>query len=507
MLAVNKSIAILDARGNPMPSRATVPARRQPVRARYESAISTDENWKHWAFVDGSSARAANSKEVRYRLRTRARYEVANNSFAEGIVSTLANYTIGTGPQLQLLTPDAEEDVNRKIENAFLEWADLIDLAAKLRTMRQSLTVDGEAFGLLTTNPRLLGPVQLDMKLIEADQISTPQLDPLEVRAVDGIHYDEFGNPLIYDMLETHPGDLWHPILKATPIAARNMIHWFTAKRPGQCRGIPELTPCLNLFADLRRYRMAVMAAAETAADFAAVVQSEMAPDSGNGDGTDATEFEPFDSFEIERRMMTTLPSGWKMAQFKAEQPATTFEMFVHLILTEIARCLNMPFNIAFGNSSSYNYASGRLDHQTFFKSIGIWQSTAERDVLDRLFVAWIDEMWRTTDLIPGGPMRLGGWPHRWFWPGLEHIDPQKEANAQMIRLQQNTTTLADEYARRGQDWRTQIIQRAKELNLMRELGIPQLSSVPVVPPQPAPVDQPGIADVEDDTAPPEQDS
>jgi ABC-type branched-subunit amino acid transport system ATPase component len=28
------------------------------------------------------------------------------------------------------------------------------------------------------------------------------------------------------------------------------------------------------------------------------------------------------------------------------------------------------PFNVAAGNSSGYNYASGRLDHQTYFKAI-----------------------------------------------------------------------------------------------------------------------------------------
>lgn len=40
------------------------------------------------------------------------------------------------------------------------------------------------------------------------------------------------------------------------------------------------------------------------------------------------------------------------------------------------------------------------------------------------------------------------------------------------MRLASHTTTLADEYARRGQDWETQLRQRAKELELMQELGL-----------------------------------
>jgi capsid protein len=56
-------------------------------------------------------------------------------------------------------------------------------------------------------------------------------------------------------------------------------------------------------------------------------------------------------------------------------------------------------------------------------------------------------------------------------------VDPAKEANAQATRLASHTTTLADEYARRGQDWETQLRQRAKEIALMQELGLSPVSS------------------------------
>jgi capsid protein len=269
---------LLDARGNPLQTAVNPPA-RHAIRGRYDAATSSDETSRHWALVDGMSARAANSGAVRFRLRTRARYEVANNSYAKGIVSTLANDTIGTGPRLQLLLND--QDANRRIERAFTDWCQAIDLPAKLRTMRQSKTVDGEAFALFTTNPRLDTPVQLDIRLIEADQVATPYLNPIDPKAVDGIRYDDAGNPVEYSLLKYHPGDMYMVGgMLADPVDARLMIHWFTAERPGQCRGIPEITPALPLFAQLRRYTLAVIAAAETAADFAAVLYSEMSPDS-----------------------------------------------------------------------------------------------------------------------------------------------------------------------------------------------------------------------------------
>lgn len=68
---------------------------------------------------------------------------------------------------------------------------------------------------------------------------------------------------------------------------------------------------------------------------------------------------------------------------------------------------------------------------------------------------------------------------HTWFFDGHEHVDPLKESSAQALRLANHTTTYADEYARRGLDWETQLRQRAKELELMSQLGLP-------VPGQPA---------------------
>jgi capsid protein len=58
------------------------------------------------------------------------------------------------------------------------------------------------------------------------------------------------------------------------------------------------------------------------------------------------------------------------------------------------------------------------------------------------------------------------------MWQGREHVDPLKESAAQATKLTSFTTTLADEYARNGQDWETQLRQRAKEIALMQELGL-----------------------------------
>jgi len=437
------------------------------VRARYDAAATNPDNRRHWANADGLSANAANSAEVRRVLRNRSRYEVANNSYARGIVLTLAHDVVGTGPRLQLLTPDG--DANNRIESEFMLWAKAVGLAEKLRTMRMARAEDGEAFVVLTSNPRLPTAVRLDLILVEADQVATPDLNPLRENAVDGIVFDESGIPVEYHLLKQHPGDSRFSggnVLDYDRIPAESVIHWFRADRPGQARGVPDIMSALPLFAQLRRFTLAVIAAAETAADFAGILYTD-APANGEADAA-----EPFEPIELEKRALLTMPGGWKMSQLQAEQPATTYAEFKREILNEIARCLNMPYNVAAANSSGYNYASGRLDHQTYFKAIRVEQSHLECVVLDRILAAWLDEAALIPGLLPEGLPLVASWQHRWFWDGHEHVDPQKEATAQATRLASHTTTLADEYARRGQDWETQLRQRAKEVALMQELGL-----------------------------------
>jgi len=313
-------------------ARAGVPVvGLRPLRARYDAAVTTDGNRRHWANADGLSADAAASPEVRRVLRNRARYEVANNSYARGIVCTLANDVVGTGPRLQMLTGDPEAD--RRIEAAFADWACAVGLAAKLRTMRMARAESGESFALLARNPGNGSPVQLDVRLIEADQVATPDLRLNEPNAIDGIIFDEVGNPIEYHVLKRHPGAVrWTTGLQYDRIAAAVIIHYFRADRPGQSRGVPDITQALPLFAQLRRFTLAVISAAETAADFAGVLYTD-APANG-----EAEDVEPMDAIELEQRMLLTMPGGWKMAQLKAEQPATTYAEFNRELIATIAK-------------------------------------------------------------------------------------------------------------------------------------------------------------------------
>lgn len=453
------------------------------LQASIDSAQTTNENRRHWTNADYLSANASYSAKVRRTLRARSRYEVDNNSHLRGILNTHVNYVIGEGPRLQIASDN--EDLNNIIEDRFAEWAEQIDLVNKLRIMRFSQCASGESFGLLATNPSLQRfarfgrpTVQLDLKVIEADQIATPWGIALEENdLIDGLKFDAFGNVIGYYLLKAHPGDMGRFASLSNSeydlIPAEFMIHQFKAMRPGQNRGIPEITPALPLFSLLRRYTLAVLGSAEQAANVAGVLHSEMPP-GGIGDEEEVNVPLTLDTIEMERNMWLTLPEGWDITQLRAEQPVTTFGDFKRQILNEAARCVGQPYNLAAGDSSDYNYASGRLDHQSYFLEVGVDRHGIELRELNPLVRMWFEEGVRVSGYFPQAVRSTNfRFRHQWFWMGQDHVDPVKGALSRQIDLTSGCTTLARVYAEQGLDWEREILQRAREVELMRNKQIP----------------------------------
>lgn len=443
------------------------------LRSSYDVAKSTE---KHWANTDSLSAKAANSLDVRIKLRERARYEVANNCHARGITLTMANDIIGTGPRLQIGYDD--DTLNSAIEKAWNTWADEICLAEKLHTMALSKTIDGEAFALLISrknDPAFYNSVKLDVKLIECDQVTTPSgtlANPWTPNWVDGIVFDEWGNPKVYHVLKHHPGDPYSWAYDAQEIPARNVLHWFRSDRPQQARGVPEITPALPLFAQLRRYTLAVIEAAETAADFSAVIHTEGAPESDEGDAGGQNGI-PFETTEIDRGMMVTLPDGYRMSQFEATQPTAAHDTFCKTILKEIFHCLNMPYAVGSGDYADDSYSSGRLGKQTYSRGIKVQRNHLNYKLLDRIFAAWLDEAVMIPGYLPPLPsVSIREIPHGWYFRDDVFVDPLKDAQADKQELENNTATLAEKCAERGLDYRDVLRQRAKEVAELKAAGL-----------------------------------
>ena len=341
------------------------------LRATHYDATTNEDLKEYWRWTDNKSVDASLDPATREKLRKRARYEVANNSYALGCALAIADAVIGSGPRLQVLGVSSKE-LTKEIEWHFCEWSERINLAEKLRSMRIAKFQDGESFAVLYSNPRGDDLPSLDIMPIDAERVAGDY--GTDDKTIDGIQLDEYGNPVSYRILTNHPGslssDFWGPNVATAETTAKvypasSVIHWYRRTFPEQHRGCPEIAAALNLFALLRRYTIAVVAAAETAADIAAFLTVE--PDTGSYDRIVPAAMEGLD---IRRNQIMTLPEGTNIQQLRAEQPTTTYGDFKRELLGEIGRSLQIPVNLICGNSSGYNYASGRLDHQEFQKAI-----------------------------------------------------------------------------------------------------------------------------------------
>lgn len=421
-----------------------VPSNRlKQIKAGYDAARTTTEFKNYWANADHLSSDAANNKGVRQTLVARSRYEVANNGYVDGIVQTFATDLVGVGPKLRMQT--GTHGFNQAVEVVFAKWAKAIKLRRKLWCMAHAKVQDGESFAIIRNNPKVKHRVQLDLVLIETEMCQTYVFGGMVENYIDGIKFDDFGNPEHYDILRHHPSgplgfDYQHEPEK---VPAEFVLHWFLLRRPGQHRGVPEMRSTLNVGASSRRFREATVGAAETAAEFTTFLKTSMQPD-------ELQQVTPMSTLDIQKRMMTALPQGWEASQMRAEHPNATYDSFVKSQVGEQARPLSMPFNKAACDSSTYNYASGRLDHQTYYGALDVQREDGNDLVLDPLFDMW----WQEAVLAYGWNADPNNPPtHTWDWSEHQAADVTSEAAAADQRLRNGSLSLSQYYAEKGEDF------------------------------------------------------
>ncbi len=419
----------------------------------YDAARTGTDLDGHWAHADSLDADSANSPQVRRNLRNRSRYETGSNGCYAGSLKTHVDLFIGneSGPSLRMLT--GNRDFNQATEKAWFAWTQQIQLHRKLRCMFHARVQDGEVFGLLINNPEL-PDVQLDLLLIEADQVQSAIMSLTDANEVDGVHFDDSNNIVSYDVLPQHPGSgSAFLAIESISVPAKQVIHWFKLERPSAHRGKPDMTSTLNVGATNRRMREATVTSVESAASIAALIHSQLSP--AGGDEPDPVA--PFKPFQIPRRSGLTLPMGWDADQMEAKHPNASYGEFHRQQLSEMTSPIGQPYNVAAHDSSTYSFASGKLDTLAYRAALNIERGDCNTLVLDRLFAEWFRE-W--TILRAGETFTPN---HQWDWPLHPVIDAPAEASAIDTKLKNGTLQLRQAYSDAGQDYEDQLVIQAED--------------------------------------------
>lgn len=453
--------------------------RERVLRSKYDAAQTDHTNQRYWANADNLSADEANSPAVRRILRMRARYEKSNNSYIGGMVEQYGNDVVGTGPRLDFKDPDPL--VVEQITAQWQLWTRDTDLTDKIKILFETAVGDGEGFLVEINKKNEFSKVKLSYMELDPERCSNGPNGQgiIKDRDIDGVKIDKFGEPVGYEFLDRHPGSVntfgsAKNTSKVTP--ADMVIHFFKKTRPEQRRGVPEITSALPLGSKMRAFTLSTVDAARIASMFSGVLHTEADPYSDSltegGQQSDGS-YDPFDVFALENGMFMTLPEGYEMKQVSAEHPQTTYPEFKKAIISEMSRALLMPQNVASGDSSDMNFASGKMDRLSWNTVLRIRQEQLSRKVMFKIFMTWWNEAILREGVLPQKVRRMGYVPQfAWFWDGDTTIDPQKKAKATSTDLKSGSTTHAKVYAEKGENWKDAYKQLAAEKAEREKLGL-----------------------------------
>lgn len=361
--------------------------------------------------------------------------EDEENSYYNGILNTVAMHCVGTMPIL--LSDTQNEKVDDSLELRWLAWGAHNEIGSALRQVRRDAALTGIGIGIPYTKVTALDPVKLSIRSVPATSLTTPPGAGLEDRIINGIQYDKNWDPEKIFILKDK-GTLDYSEYKVKDIL-------FFYKR-GKYMGTPECGPAFTMYPSINRFLKAVVRGEEyresvpmaMEQDPAIYIPSDREPLRGK--------------FEYEAGMIPTLPPGTKLVGLPAGATASDRVGMLKMMVAAAARCVNMPGNLALGDSSGHNMATAQVDIQP-------WKIFIETDRFDfqpqivNLFWMWHKEAQLIESYLDYSARNVRQNTFIPFWNYdvlFHHPDPGKMANARATDLKSGATTLTRVYAEQG---------------------------------------------------------
>ncbi|MDR0610854.1 MAG: phage portal protein [Planctomycetaceae bacterium] len=436
--------------------------KRVAVQAGMIDAVAHGEDDEYWKYANNAHADEIANAGEREKARARCRYQYLNDGYCRNIIRSFAITVVGQGARLQLYGDNKE--INQIVENKFHQWIYETNIVEKLEMAVKAIMFDGETFLRFVYDEHI--ECGLNIAMIDAARVGSGWNGWNDPLSLDGIRFDQFGHPYEYCIFERVPNPNYNFKYLPEIVPAEEILHFFIPDFPEQHRGLPIILSVLKDFAALRRYRSAVVEAAEVAASTSIVIQTQKLPDTDEPD-----DLEEFDQVVIPRRGGLTLPRGWDGKQLRPEQPSANNSEFINTILTGIGAGVGQPRNVATNDSSNYNFSSAKLDHQTYYRYIKSIQLRVKH-LCDKIFEKWVTCNVNDADvalLLFNATFNEQKIKRDWFFAEMEEIDPTSEANATSTLIKEGLMTHAEYHARKGKDPERQMEIWLAEQKRLRE--------------------------------------
>lgn len=430
----------------------------------------------------------------------RSRDLVRNAPIATGAINTNTLHVVGSGLTMQsrlnrhvLQISEKEAQLKQNlIESEWKLWANNLDCSYNRKgNFNDNLTLvlrgaleSGDIFALLPFELRNTGPYGLKIQLVESDRVCNRGGLKNTKNLVGGVHLNDRGQPVAYDIRTTNPGTekgferKWRTVQAFTLKGRRRVLHIYEQLRPDQTRGMPYLAPIIEIIKQLSKYTNAEIAAAVVNSYFTVFLKSP----AGN------TELSPYamteetnarsddQDYKLGMGAFITLGENESVEFADPKRPNNNFESFMQAMLRQIGAALSIPYELLnYQFSSSYSASrSAMLLAWKMFKTRRTW---LENHFCNLIYEAWFEEAVLLKRVSAPGFMedfaiRAAYLENKWVGPAPGQIDPTKETTAALDRIGGRLSTIAGESAAIGEDFDLNLAQIAYEENQMKEKGV-----------------------------------
>lgn len=455
-----------------------------------------------WIFKGGSTKEDIDDNLETLRQRSRDLY--MNTPLATGSLKTIRTNVVGYGLVLNSqidheflgLSEQQADEWETIAEREFNLWADsLMCDAMQMHNFYElqqiaflSALASGETFATMPYRAHKEHWYSLRVQLIESDRISSPS--GADKHIINGVELGKFGEVAAYHICSTHPlsTDLskkeWVRVEKFGKLTGRqNILHLLESERPEQRRGVPLLAPVIESLKQLDRYSEAELTAALVSSLMTVFIETTDDEDgSGPVVGEGIAEEDQIDqademTVELAPGSVIALNPGEKANVSNPARNNTSFDPFVTAILRQVGAALELPYEILVKHfTSSYSASRAAL--------LEAWQMfKMRRTFMAKRFCQPIYEEWLTEAILIGriqapgfleDPLIRKAYSQaEWNGPSQGQLDPLKEVNAAIKRVEAGYSTRARETVELtgGDFWRNHA-QRVREEEARREAGL-----------------------------------
>lgn len=365
-----------------------------------------------------------------------------------------------------------------------------------------------------------LRPFRTSVHQIDSARLRTPWTFTDRRNIRNGVHKTDMGEPLGYYIYKNHPNDYRTHSLRSMNaldfqyVKARrqlgkthsrlNVIHIFEPGRPDQSRGVSDLVTALKELKVLKSFRSIQLQNAVVNSMFAAAIESELPTETvmaqmgaqmSDGSGADAVAdyassfLSAINEYASGSKHMALdgvkiphLFPGTKLNMMPAGKGASVGQDFEKSLIRYLSASLGVSYEQVSRDYSETNYSSARAAmNETWKFMMGRKRMVADR-YANAIFRLWFEEQVNSGNIET---MKARSVPNMyqgmnfdaftqgdWIGASRGQIDELKETQAAVLRMKYHISTLEDEQARLGKDWRQGLQQRAREQELMEELNL-----------------------------------